>query len=279
MFPDKLRFAVDCFRNMKIPFSKMHGAGNDFIVADDRLESFPLHNTEWMREICSRRTGVGSDGILLVQPSGFADFRMRFINPDGHEVEMCGNGARCIARFAFDRGAAPSDMRIETVAGIVRAEVRDEVVTLQLTEPKDTRLDLETGLEWPIDFVNTGVPHAVAWVDDVSAVDLQKIGRLIREHALFAPNGTNANVAVVEADGSLRMRTYERGVEAETLACGTGAVAVAVLAAGRGWVKLPVAVHCAGGYDLVIDSTPGATTLLGGAEYVFDGVIEYGNRV
>jgi diaminopimelate epimerase len=264
---------------MKIPFTKMHGAGNDFIMVDDRERSFPVADKAFIERIASRRTGIGCDGILLIQPSEVADFRMRFINPDGGEQDMCGNGARCIARLAYDLGVAAGKMDIETGAGMVKAEVLDNQVRLGLTAPRDLRQDLPLELEWPVDFVNTGVPHAVAWVDDVAAVDLPKYGRLIREHAFFAPGGTNANFAKVEADGSVMVRTYERGVEGETLACGTGAAAVAVLAAERGWVKLPAAVHCAGGFDLVIGSIPGALSLAGGAEYVFDGEVEYGNRV
>jgi diaminopimelate epimerase len=264
---------------MKIPFTKMHGAGNDFIVIDDRTGTFPLGDNAFIESIGARRTGVGCDGVLLIQPSEQADIRMRFINPDGGEVDMCGNGARCIARFASDRGIAPAAMTIETQAGLLKAEVVDELVRLELTVPSDLKLNLATGLDWTVDFVNTGVPHAVAWGDDISAVDVLKFGRILREHALFAPDGTNANFARVENDGSLTMRTYERGVEAETLACGTGAAAVAVLAAAREWIKLPVSVHCAGGYDLVINSVRGTTTLTGGAEVVFAGEVEYGNRL
>ncbi|MEI6893025.1 MAG: diaminopimelate epimerase [Pontiella sp.] len=264
---------------MKIPFTKMHGAGNDFIMVDDRLLIFPLDDRAFIAEICARRTGVGCDGILLIQPSESADFRMRFINPDGGEVDMCGNGARCIARLAFDRGVAPADMKFETGAGLVRAKVLAETVRLDLTTSVDMQLDLESNLEWPLDFVNTGVPHAVAWVDDLQAVDVPRFGKQIREHALFAPGGTNANFAKVEADGSLSVRTYERGVEAETMACGTGAAAVAGVAAQKGWVSLPVTVHCAGGFDLVIDSIQGTTTLTGGAIKTFEGTVEYGNRV
>lgn len=264
---------------MKIPFTKMHGAGNDFIVVDDRTLIFPLDDTAFIRRIASRRTGIGCDGIILLQSSESADLRMLFINPDGSEVEMCGNGARCFARWTYELGAAPANMAIETLAGVVRAEVLGDSVRLSLPDPVGLELDLETGLEWIVDFVNTGVPHAVAWVDDVGVLDLPVVGKFLREHALFAPAGTNANFAQVEADGSLTVRTYERGVEAETLACGTGAAAVGVLAAERGWVSLPVAVHCAGGYDLTIDSVQGATTLTGGAEFVFKGEVDYGNRI
>ncbi|HEY5621190.1 MAG TPA: diaminopimelate epimerase [Pontiella sp.] len=264
---------------MKIPFTKMHGAGNDFILVDDRALVFPIHDQAFLRLIASRRTGVGCDGIILLQPSETSDIRMRIINPDGNEVEMCGNGARCIARFAFDRGAAPKAMAIETGAGTVQAEVLGDQVRLELTDPTDLALDMDAELEWKVDFVNTGVPHAVVWVDNVQEIDLLRWGKLLREHALFAPAGTNADFARVEADGSLRMRTYERGVEEETLACGTGAAAVAVLAAERGRVKLPVTVHCAGGFDLVIDCIQGKTTLTGGAATSFEGEMEYGNRV
>ncbi|VGO14527.1 Diaminopimelate epimerase [Pontiella desulfatans] len=264
---------------MKIPFTKMHGAGNDFIMVDDRSLSFPLHDTGFVRRIASRRIGIGCDGLLLIQPSDVADFRMRFINPDGGEQDMCGNGARCIARLAFDQGIAPASMNIETGAGLVKATVRENQIRLELTEPTELELDLETGFDWPVDFVNTGVPHAVAWVVDLASLELGSVGSALRHHALFRPNGANANFAKVEADGTLSVRTYERGVEAETLACGTGATAVAVLASERGWAKLPVTVHCAGGFDLVIDSVQGITTLTGGAEYVFDGEVEYGDRV
>lgn len=264
---------------MKIPFTKMHGAGNDFIVIDDREVMFPLDDPEFIARICDRRTGIGSDGVILLQRSDTADFRMRFINPDGREVEMCGNGARCIARFAHDLGVVKERMAIQTVAGTLQAEMLDVLVRLELTNPVDMKLDLDLGPAGTVDFVNTGVPHAVRWVDDVGPLDVQQLGESIRYHKLFAPAGTNVNFARVEDDGSLTARTYERGVEAETLACGTGAAAVAVLAAHRKLVVLPVTVHCASGYDLVIDSVQSSTTLTGGASYVFTGEIDHGNRL
>ncbi len=264
---------------MKIPFTKMHGAGNDFIVVDDRALTFPVDDQTFIERVCARRTGVGCDGIILLQPSDSADLKMRFINPDGNEVGMCGNGARCFARLAFDLGAAPEKMAIETGAGIVRAEVLGDQIRLTLTDPSDWRMGLDVGLEQPVDFVNTGVEHAVVRVDDLDGLDLPKLGSGIRHHELFVPAGTNANFVKVEADGTLSLRTYERGVEAETLACGTGATAAALVAARQGWVQLPVAVHCAGGYDLTIDSGDGGTTLSGGATTVFEGEVEYGDRI
>lgn len=264
---------------MKISFTKMHGAGNDFIMVDDRTQTFPLDDKAFIARIASRRIGVGCDGILLLQPSQSADVRMRFINPDGNEVDMCGNGARCLARFARQLGVVSDMMTIQTNAGLVRAEVLEEQVRLELTDPANLQLDIKLGLPWPSDFVNTGVPHVVVWVEDVQAVDLQEFGNEIRYHERFAPIGTNANFATVEADGTLTVRTYERGVEGETLACGTGAAAVAAIAARRDWVSLPVAVHCTSGYDLIIDESGGRTTLKGNAETVYEGEISYGDRV
>ena len=264
---------------MRIPFVEMHGAGNDFVVVDDRALTFPAGEAAFIQRIAARRTGLGCEGILLLQPSDTADFRMRFINPDGGEQSMCGNGARCIARFAFDRGIAGSPMAIGTGAGRVAAEVRGEQVCLELTEPTDLALDIPLGLAWPVDFVNTGVPHAVAWVDAPASTDVAEAGRAIRRHPFFAPAGTNADFVRVEADGTLSIRTYERGVEAETPACGTGAAAAAVCAVARGRARFPVTVHCAGGQDLVINRVRERITLTGGAAYVFAGEVEYGNRL
>ncbi len=257
----------------------MHGAGNDFILVDDRARTFPVDDQAFIKRIASRRTGIGCDGVFLLQPSDMFDLRMRFMNPDGGEVEMCGNGARCFARLAYDLGAASATMKIETMAGEVCAEVDGEEVRLNLTRPTGLQLGLDLGLEWSVDFLNTGVPHAVVFVDNLSAMDLPALGRTIRSHDWFAPEGTNANFVKVEDDATLSIRTYERGVEAETLACGTGAVAGAIIAAERGWVGLPVAVHCAGGYDLNVDFANGAATLSGSAEYVFTGEVEYGSRI
>jgi len=264
---------------MKIPFYKMHGAGNDFIVVDDRELLFPAANRSFIEQVAARRTGIGCDGVILLQPSAAADLRMRFLNPDGNEVEMCGNGARCFARLACDLGAAPAEMQIETAAGLVHAWVEGAEVRLELPPPSDWKLGLDAGLERPVDFVNTGVPHAVLRVDDLAAVDLPQVGRTLRCHELFAPEGANANFVRVDEDATLSVRTYERGVEGETLACGTGAAAVALVAARHGWIELPVVVHCAGGYGLTIDSCAGKTTLTGSAEYVFEGEMEYGSRV
>lgn len=268
---------------MDIPFWKMHGAANDFILVDDRRGAFPVKDSAWISSITSRRTGVGSEGVLLIQPSSKADFRMRFFNPDGGEVDMCGNGARCIARLANEIGAAPVDMSIETPAGIVRAEARGPVVQLFLTEPFDwkmnQRIDLD-GRTYVYHHVNTGVPHVVIEVDDLTGTDVHKLGALIRYHKNFAPKGTNANFIHVSGKDQLHVRTYERGVEGETLACGTGMVACGLIAGRLGRVNPPVKVIPASGDVLEVNFQPtadGATnvTLLGPAVHVFQGSLSY----
>lgn len=269
---------------MKIPFKKMHGAANDFVLVDDRAQTFPLEDKEWVARIAARRTGVGCEGLILIQPSERADFRMRFINPDGGEVEMCGNGARCVARLAHDLGVAPERMTIETMAGLLGAEMLGVQVRLTMTPPRDWRLafPLRTGPEETrtAHFVNTGVPHAVVVVEDLEAEDVHRLGAAIRYHEAFRPAGTNANFIQAAPDGTLRVRTYERGVEAETKACGTGMVACGLIAARLGLVRLPVTVIPASGDWLVVDGRAegegyAAVTLTGPAEYVYEGTLSY----
>ncbi len=268
---------------MKIPFWKMHGAGNDFILVDDRKETFPVDNQEWIESCASRRTGVGSDGVILIQPSGSADFKMRFFNPDGREAEMCGNGARCVARLAKDLGVAGSEMSFETVAGPIRAESAGDIVTLRMTEPFDWALDesLEVdGISRALSSVNTGVPHAVMFVDDVAEVDLPSLGPAVRYHDRFAPGGINLNVVSVTGENTLRIRTYERGVECETLACGTGMVAACLVAAKLGKVTPVVSITCASNTILSVDfslTDDGASgvTLRGPATHVYQGELPY----
>ena len=261
----------------------MHGAANDFILVDDRAQTFPAQDRNWIARISARRTGVGCEGVLLIQPSAKANFRMRFFNPDGGEADMCGNGARCIARLAHEIGAAPASMSIETPAGIVRADVRGNEVLLHMTEPKDWRMSRTLTIDnQPLacSFVNTGVPHAVVSVENLDAIDVQKMGSRIRYHADFAPAGTNANFIQVTGPDSLRVRTYERGVEGETLACGTGMTACGLIAGKLGLVRAPVKITPASGdllqvnYELTADGARNVT-LLGPAVHVFRGELSY----
>lgn len=259
-------------------FWKMHGAGNDFVLGDDRQLTFPTDDPAGIVRLCDRRRGIGSDGLLLIQPATQPDaaFRMRFFNPDGGEADLCGNGARCIARLAHDIGAAPADMHIETAAGLLRAICLDSGVRLFFPPPRDWRLNLlisASDTMWPVHFVNSGVPHAMVCVKEVAAVNMTQLGTLIRHHRLFAPEGTNVNAVQITGHHSLAIRTFERGVEAETLACGTGMVAAALLATKLNLVRAPVTLHTAGGDQLTVELEP--LTLTGPAEYSFRGTINY----
>ena len=263
-------------------FWKMHGAGNDFILMDDRALALRSLTPRAIAALCRRRTGIGSEGAILIQPSTQAHFRMRFFNPDGGEADMCGNGARCVARLAHELGAAPSRMTIETAAGLLRAEVLGDQVRLHMPEPADWRLDQTIeihGRPLRYSFVNTGVPHVVAEVADLPACPVAEWGAAVRGHPAFAPAGTNVNFVALAPPSALRVRTFERGVEAETLACGTGATASALVAARLGRLKPPVQVETAGGYTLTVDfrlTAQGAAdvTLLCPAEHVFKGEVD-----
>lgn len=238
-------------------FFKMSGSGNDFILMDNRegMLADVADIGAFVRAICRRKVSVGADGVILVEPSERADFRWRFFNADGGEVEMCGNGGRCVARFACLQGIAGERMSFETVAGLIDAEVRGEVVKLRLTEPSalEANLPIDLGGEvLTVDRLNTGVPHVVAFVADLDRFEVFRHGRSLRYHEAFAPAGTNANFVTVTGPHSLSVRTYERGVEDETLACGTGSVASALAAAARGEVASPVEVTVRSGEILTI---------------------------
>jgi len=241
---------------MKIPFMKMSGSGNDFILIDHRK---PILDEDRMKEfakkVCRRRVSVGADGLILIERSEKADFKWRFFNADGSEAEMCGNGGRCAARFAYLKGIAGSSLTLETLAGTLSAQVDGKRVKLELTKPYDLKLDetiLIEGKELKISSINTGVPHAVLFWEDLEGLEITRMGRAIRYHPHFAPSGANANFIRLENNSRLSIRTYERGVEDETLACGTGTVASALIAAFKGLVKSPVSIKTRGGEILTV---------------------------
>ncbi len=268
---------------MKIKFWKMHGARNDFVLFDDRSGRFPVDDRDFITYIAARHSGIGAEGIILIQKSDESDFFMKFFNPDGGEAEMCGNGARCAALLACELGATEKKMTVETVAGRIRAEVMQKGVRLWMTPSTDWKLDGSLDLEGrqlTYGFVNTGVPHVVMRTGDLRDVDVQEVGSAVRRHRDFAPAGTNVNFMQISPEGDLSVRTYERGVESETLACGTGATACGLIAAKNGWVSLPVNVNTLSGDVLVVDGelteeSARGVTLTGPAEYVFEGTIEY----
>lgn len=261
----------------------MHGAGNDFIIVDDRIKRFPLPDLAWIKRICSLRTGIGAEGLILIQPSAEASFCMRFFNPDGLEAGMCGNGVRCAARFANDGGIAGREMTIQTMAGILRASITENGVRVTMPVFPGIRLNFPVqaaGQSIMCNFVNTGVPHVVVATDNLETVDLQRLGPLLRRHKDFAPQGANVDYMRVTGGHSLSVRTYERGVEAETFACGTGITACAIIAALMNRVTPPVSVKCRHGDTLEVDFKKSGDnvediTLLGPAEHVFQGEIQY----
>lgn len=273
--------------NHPIPFVKMHGSGNDFVVVDNRHGVIPDSDVAaFTRSICRPHLGLGADGVVLIHEApGDADFRWRYINADGTDGDLCGNGAMCGARFAVDAGIAPAECAFETPAGPIRATVHDggPLVTVQVTDARviaeGLALDDDPAVT-AFDHVMVGVPHIVAMAPDADAkTGFDAWGRALRHHPAVGPAGANVNL-VHRVDGTtIRMRTYERGVEAETLACGTGSVASALVAARRGLVRQPVSVITSSGKPIRISWTPtadGATAIAmtGEATIVARGTIE-----
>ncbi len=273
-----------------LSFTKMNGAGNDFVMLDNRAEELSLTAAQVAR-LCDRHRGIGADGVLLVEapPTGdaAADFRMRYYNADGGEVEMCGNGARCFARYAARlAGGGRESMSFLTGAGMIRARLDGEIVHLDMSVPTGGtdlgELALADGTILPSAyFLNTGVPHVVVPVDNVETVDVHPIGRAIRYHERFTPRGTNANFIQPYSMGEIILRTYERGVEGETLACGTGAVASALVhaemndlpGAGSVAVRVRSGDTLRIGFERTAPFTFRKVTLGGPADFVFSGEI------
>lgn len=234
----------------------MSGSGNDFIIIDNRdriinEEGLP----DFVAKVCCRKMSVGADGFILVQDSDSVDFKWRFFNSDGSQPEMCGNGARCAARFAYLNKIAGPKMSFETIAGIVSAEVKKDRVKIKMMDPADLKTDYILELKngpLSLSSVNTGVPHVVVVTDSLDDVEVVKLGSEIRFHERYAPSGTNVNFIRLQKDGMVAIRTYERGVEDETLACGTGAVAGALVTAKKSKIKSPVNMRTKSGQNLYV---------------------------
>jgi diaminopimelate epimerase len=263
-------------------FTKMNGAGNDFVLIDNRAGNVDL-NRDQIAHLCDRHRGIGADGILLLEnTSNRADFRMRYFNADGGEAEMCGNGARCFARFANKVAGTPDKISFETPAGVISAELNGDLVTLRMTEPTDLRLNVKLavpGENKTIHFINSGVPHVVIPISRIDDVDVRREGAAIRYHETFSPKGANVNFIEKRGANKIAVRTYERGVEDETLACGTGVVASAIVFAASENIKGPVGVLVRGGDELQVAFEKTGmqfknVTLTGPAEFVFEGTTE-----
>ena len=266
-----------------VRFWKLEGAGNDFLGLDGRAGGFKLKRQQ-IADLCDRRRGVGADGVLVVEKPKVrgADFRMRYYNSDGGEAEMCGNGARCFALLARAvSGRKGNVLRIQTQAGLVTLQIRGQEVQVSMTEPTKLRLGKKVvvaGRKVVVDFLNTGVPHAVLFVRSVRSIDVAKQGRAIRYHSAFAPSGTNVNFVEIGRGNRIHVRTYERGVEGETLACGTGVVASSILSNLRRGLRSPILVTTRGGDHLrvgfsMVNGQARKVTLQGPARIVYTGVI------
>jgi diaminopimelate epimerase len=265
-----------------IEFTKMVAAGNDFVLVDNRnkkIEKKIGDLSKFAENICARKHSVGADGLLVLENSKRADITMRIFNPDASEVTMCGNGSRCAAYYAAKKGISTYKLSIETKAGILKAEVHNDAVKIEMMPPEDFKSRFSIDLydeTYEVDFINTGVPHVVYFVEDLDSFDVKRYGKEIRYHKEFSPKGTNANFVKLNDRHNISIRTYERGVEDETLACGTGAVAGAIVASELHSVESPVKVKTWGGdvltiYFKKIDDEYRDIFLEGKVKLVYDG--------
>ncbi|MBA3722592.1 MAG: diaminopimelate epimerase [Parachlamydiaceae bacterium] len=267
---------------MQLTFAKYVGCGNDFILFDNREESFPKKDESLIRSLCHRQFGIGADGVILLESSSKADFSMRIYNADGSEAEMCGNGIRCLMRFLEHLGLKDPSYSIETMHKILLLEHHGKDIRVEMGIPNNTKWNIsfnENDSVFQLHYLDTGVPHIVLFVDEIESFDLKKWGPHLRYHKLFAPKGTNVNIAQRLPNDEIKIRTYERGVEGETLACGTGATAVALAAAYCYQIRNPITIQTGLGQKLTIDfEQTGLTfenvTLTGPATRTFKGTID-----
>jgi diaminopimelate epimerase len=267
---------------MTLEFVKMNGAGNDFILIDNRSGTIQL-TPEQIVLLCDRHRGIGADGVVLMVPckSGKADWAWDFYNSDGSGAEMCGNASRCFARYVQRLTGIQNAFSFESRAGVIRVTLLGDKVTVDMTNPTGMKLNQKVLLnsgEKTIHSMDTGVPHAVMFVPDADLAMVQAVGADVRFHKFFAPRGTNVNFVQLLGNNSIRVRTYERGVEAETLACGTGVTASALLSAQLHGLVSPVSVKVEGGDILQVAFTRGKdgftnVKLSGPADFAFDGHI------
>jgi diaminopimelate epimerase len=276
---------------MSIPFTKMSGAGNDFVLVDNRRLVLKDDLPAFARVVSERRPGVGADGVLILEESSRADFLMKYYNSDGSFGGFCGNGGRCVARYAFLNGISSKDVAFEALGYVYRAEVQGATVRLKMKQPRDEELEATLrygGKSLRAHILDTGAPHVVIFLDenpeigatDLALVDVTGLGREIRYSSRFSAEGTNVNFVVVNNDGSLGVRTYERGVEGETLACGTGSVASALIASKVKGLHSPQKIIPRSKEPLVVEflsSVNGFTDVFleGNADIVFRGELKY----
>ena len=257
---------------MKIHFYKYQGAGNDFIMVDNRDLSFPKTNTQLINKLCDRRFGIGADGLILLEPSKNEDFTMVYFNADGNEGSMCGNGGRCIVAFAKQLAVINNETTFNAVDGLHFASIENEIVSLKMIDVTDIEVSDTHS------FLNTGSPHHVSFSKNISDLNVKEVGAKIRYGAPYFETGTNVNFAEEITTDSFKVRTYERGVEDETLACGTGVTAVAIAAHNSNKTSgNSIKVEVLGGNLEVsfekIKNTYTNVFLKGPAQFVFEGNI------
>lgn len=226
-------------------FSKYHGNGNDFILVDDRKKRFPVDDKLLIQNLCHRNLGVGADGIILFRLSDKHDARMIILNSDGSQAESCGNGLSCLVRFMWDTGFRKESYIIEIEKGVVLGKINDNKAVIEMQNPIIHGINIPIIIgenKFECSHIDSGVPHAVCFVNNLSSIDVENTGRKLRFHSYFHPAGTNVNFAEVEGKNIVKVRTYERGVEKETCSCGTGAVAVAIAAAVKFDIDSPIAI-------------------------------------
>jgi len=266
-----------------IEFTKASGAGNDFVLLNNMNGQVIGDRTSLAKALCSRNSGIGADGLILLEKSDRADFLMTYYNADGSYGGMCGNGGRCVARFAHILGLVAAEMHFEALDHVYRAQVNGETVRLHMKDP----VNLKENLDFTVSLakfqghsIDTGSPHLVLFVDEIIQIDVVTLGANLRRHEQFQPLGTNVNFVKVISSKSVEIRTYERGVEAETLACGTGSVASAIVSSLTKGTQPPVAVKVRSGEELIVDFRRTGkqfteVVLEGSAHMVFSGSLQY----
>ena len=240
----------------EIDFMKMSGSGNDFILIDNRKNIIKGNRSKIVKTLPQRKISIGADGLIFIEKARHQHFRMRIFNPDGSEPDMCGNGSRCAALFAYLKKIVPANMRILTNAGEIDAEIKNsDKVKVKLTAPKNLKLDYKLKINrktLKVSYINTGVPHVIVFTQNLEKMDIESLGRKIRFHKIYATEGTNVNFVKINSSHNISVRTYERGVEKETLACGTGSTASAIISGMKNLAYSPVNVKTSGGEVLKI---------------------------
>ncbi|MFH1612368.1 MAG: diaminopimelate epimerase [bacterium] len=263
---------------MKINFTKMSGTGNDFIIFDNRKKIKKLIDASFIKKLCERKRGIGADGIILLEKTKTDEFKMRIFNPDGNEVEMCGNGARCFVFWLKKNLLIKDKVSFVTKAGILQAEIKNKLIKLKMTSPQNIIPEIKLKKDLKVSFVNTGVPHTVILTNNLQETNVIELGKFVRYHQKFQPNGTNVNFITVKDEHTLYIRTYERGVENETLSCGTGIVASVIISDVLKYINSPVKVHTFGGDILKVYFEKEKNTYInvyleGQAEIIYEGQI------